>query len=165
MSKIRRCARLTAGTSLVAIGLLHIGWAFGCPWPAKSKTELADAALGSGQTPSPAVAGAIGTGLVVGGLLAGGAGQHSRLAALGRCFLAQALTLRGVLGLIGSSEQATAWVRQHGDIPEALDPEKKSPRFRELDRNLYTPLSLGLAGLITLGNCHRRHRCCGHKGT
>ncbi|WP_377322972.1 DUF3995 domain-containing protein [Pimelobacter simplex] len=64
--RLAAAGRRTSGLGLAAAGALHLVWATGSPWPARSRDTLADAVTGSpaGLPPAPLTA-AVGAGLLV----------------------------------------------------------------------------------------------------
>jgi hypothetical protein len=136
MSSASRASRAAAATGLAAVSAAHVVWAAGSAWPLGDRAALAGAVVGrrDGEMPSS------GACLLVAGLLAlsacsmggeAGSGPPGR-AALARVTVA-VLVLRGAVGLAGRTD--------------LLSPGSSSPRFRALDRRLYSPACLALAGL------------------
>ena len=124
----------TAALGLLAIGGLHVAWGLGSSFPMADRDELADAVVGTDEVPGPlacfAVAGALLTAAAaVSGLPEGRPGLR-RLAVGGTVVV---LSSRGVLGLLGRTD--------------IVSPGSSSTRFRALDRQVYSPLCLALAGL------------------
>jgi hypothetical protein len=132
-------ARLSTGAAAVVMGslsLLHLGWAAGSSWPMGDRRSLTDAVVGrpDGVFPPPAACT-----LVAGALAAGAASvlptetpaAEMRLAGA-RCCTA-AFALRGAAGMCGRTD--------------LFSPGSTSPRFRALDRRIYSPLCLALAVL------------------
>jgi hypothetical protein len=128
-------------TRLAAIGLgaiagLHLAWAQGASWPLSDRSELADAIVGrsGGTVPPPsacvAVAGALS---IASGLVGGYPVVDPRLRRAGARATVVVLGVRGSLGLLGRTD--------------VLSPGSVSPRFRRLDRRIYSPLCLALAAL------------------
>jgi len=128
---VRLTTRLTV-IVLAALSALHLAWAFGSSFPYRSRSELADAVVGTTTVPPFSAC------IVVAGALAAGAAlvadvvpvapKHRRAAIRGMAFV---LGLRGGLGLIGKTE--------------VLVPRSNSERFVRLDRRIYGPLCLGLS--------------------
>ncbi|CCH30761.1 DUF3995 domain-containing protein [Actinosynnema sp. NPDC047251] len=129
-------ALLTA-LALVAIGGLHVVWAFS-PWPLRSREEFASRVVGvpTDRLPSRgltlAVAGllAVAAYLVAarGGLV--GAPGPAWLTVAGAAGVAAVMLLRGAGGLVSSARQDT--------------------EFARLDLRIYSPLCLGLAAATGL---------------
>jgi hypothetical protein len=125
-----------AAVGLGAIGALHLLWAAGASWPLADRSELADAVIGraGGGVPPPsacvAVAGAL---TVASGLVGGHPAVDPRLRRAGARATVAVLGVRGSLGLLGRTD--------------LLSPGSASPRFRRLDRRIYSPLCLTLAAL------------------
>ena len=121
---------------LGAIAGVHLMWAAGSPWPLEHREALADAVIGraAGRVPSPAacltVAGLLG---VAASLVAGRPRWEERVRRVGVIGVVATLATRAGLGLAGRTD--------------LLSPGSDSPRFRELDRRLYSPLCLVLAVL------------------
>lgn len=125
-----------AAAGLVAIAGVHLAWAAGSSWPLHSRAELADAVIGraGGEVPSPAACVAVAGLLCLGaGFLGGGRRGEGSLRALGPWVVVTALAGRGTLGLAGRTD--------------LVSPGSASPRFRALDRRLYSPICLALAVL------------------
>jgi hypothetical protein len=127
----RAASYVTAGV-LAAIGGLHLAWGRGSSFPFGSSDELVDSVIGSGSVPSPracqTVAGAL---FVASALVADVPVAPRRVRQLGRYGVASVLGLRGALGLCGRTD--------------VVSPASTSPRFRAMDRRLYSPLCLALA--------------------
>ena len=139
--RVRSVSAESVSTGVAAIGLgaiagLHVAWAAGSSWPLGDRSELADAVVGraGGEVPPPsaclAVAGAL---TLASGLIGGRPAVDPRLRRGGVRAVVAVLCLRGSLGLGGRTD--------------ILSPGSASPRFRRLDRRIYSPLCLGLAAL------------------
>jgi len=129
--------RAVGTVGLAAVGVLHLIWAAGSPWPASDEAALADSVVGSAHIPrtGPTVGVAV---LALGGAaVVGGAGGASPIARLIRAGAAGALLGRGIAGGVA----ATKLLR----LP---DP---SARFRRLDRVVYRPVCLTLGAAIAMG--------------
>lgn len=125
-----------AAAGLGSIAVLHIVWAAGSSWPLSGRGELADAVVGRehGEVPPPLACLAVAAALAsAAGLLAGGGRLDARLRALGARLVVGVLATRAAAGLSGRTD--------------LLAPGSSSPRFRALDRRLYSPLCLTLAAL------------------
>ncbi|MFB7844305.1 DUF3995 domain-containing protein [Microbacterium sp. NPDC056052] len=136
--------RAVGAVGLAAVGVLHLVWAAGSPWPARDEAALADAVVGSAHTPSvgPTVGVAV---LALGGAaVVGGVGGASPIARLIRAGAAGALLARGIAGGVA----ATKLLR----LP---DP---SARFRRLDRVVYRPVCLTLGAAVAMGMLGRMRR-------
>jgi len=123
--------RLTAGT-LLGIATLHVAWGAGAAFPFTDRDDLADAVIGTTAVPPARVCYAVAGALTAAAALV--LGVPARLPALRRVGLlgvACVLGGRGVLGLAGKTD--------------LVSPASSSPRFRRLDRRLYSPLCLALA--------------------
>lgn len=127
MTPASACTRAAAAL-LAALSALHLAWARGSAWPLAGRRELADAVIGRRDVPSPAACLAVAAALGGGAALLAGGGAPRRQGARA---LVGAFSLRGALGLAGRTD--------------ALSPGSTSPRFRELDRRVYSPLCLTLA--------------------
>ena len=125
-------ARLTAVT-LAGLAALHVAWGAGSSVPFDDRDDLADAVVGTTAVPSQAacfmVAGALSTAAaLVLGLPAG----RPALRRAGLLGVTTVLGGRGLLGVVARTD--------------LVSPGSTSPRFRQLDRRLYAPLCLALAG-------------------
>jgi hypothetical protein len=128
---VRRSTQLTA-TALAGIGLLHVAWGCGSSFPFRTRTDLADAVVGTQAVPSPAACAAVaGLLFAASALVADVPVCPSSLRRAGRRVVAGVLTARGVVGITGRTEM--------------LSPGSTSPRFRILDRRVYSPLCIALA--------------------
>lgn len=130
--------RVVGALGLAAVGVLHLVWAAGSPWPARDAAALADAVVGSAHVPpaGPTVGVAV---LALGGAaVVGGAGGAGPIVGLIRAGAASALIARGLAG----GAAATKALR----LP---DP---SARFRRLDRVVYRPVCLMLGAAVALGS-------------
>jgi hypothetical protein len=123
-----------ASAALASLAGLHLLWATGSPWPLRDHAAFADAIMGHDTFPPPGacvgVAAALATGSALVARWPRGAGRVQRTGAVG---VVRALSVRGVLGIAG---------RTH-----LVSPGSSSPRFRALDRKLYSPLCLTIAAL------------------
>lgn len=129
---------------LAAVGILHLVWAAGSPWPARDSADLADAVVGSAHAPSagPTVGVAV---LALGGAAAvGGAGGAGPIARLVRLGAAAALIARGLVGGVVATR--------------ALRLPDPSARFRRLDRVVYRPVCLTLGAAVAMGSLGRIRR-------
>ncbi|WP_307482270.1 DUF3995 domain-containing protein [Microbacterium trichothecenolyticum] len=115
-------------TALAGVSVLHVMWASGSPWPAKSKKQLGEAVIGSdgpmpGVTPTLVVAG----GTAAAALLASGAlgeGPARRLALRG---MGAVMAMRAVIG--------------GGLALAAMGLPAPGRTFRDLDNRLYRPFA------------------------
>jgi hypothetical protein len=158
---MRRVGTLTASTVLFGLAGLHAAWGAGSPWPAADRQVLADAVIGTGSgtgtgghgsgtsngagtgrhvpgMPGPAACLAVSGALAAAGALTAGwpARRWPRLHRLGTCGVAGVLAGRGALGLAGQTR--------------IVSPLSGSERFLRLDRRVYSPACLALAGLSVL---------------
>jgi len=127
----------TAGSRVAAVTLLgiagvHVAWGRGSSFPFATVEEMHDAVIGRPVSPSPsscyAVAGLL---TVAAAATAGLPSRRSRLRKLAVLGTATVLATRAGFGLSGRTD--------------ALVPGSASPRFRRLDRRIYSPLCLALA--------------------
>jgi hypothetical protein len=129
--------RAAASGGLVAAAMLHAAWGAGSAWPFRDRAALADAVIGAAEVPGPgacfAVSGALG---VAGALAAGWPARYPGLRRAGVSVVAAVLAARGGLGLAGRTG--------------LVSPASVSARFTRLDRRVYSPLCLTLAGLAAL---------------
>jgi hypothetical protein len=125
-------ARVTAVT-LLGLAALHVAWGAGSSVPFDNRDDLADAVVGTTAVPPPAacytVAGAL---MAAGALVLGLPAGRPALRRAGLLGVTTVLGSRGLLGLAGRTDLAS--------------PGSTSLRFRRLDRRLYSPLCLALAG-------------------
>jgi hypothetical protein len=137
-------ARAAASAVLVAIALLHVGWALGSAFPARSRASLSQHVIGVAPR-GDLMPGRVATWVVAAGLLALaacvlalgvelGASAMSGLRAVALTF-AVVFTLRGVGGFFEVS----------------LRPAIRSTPYMKWSRFFYSPLSLLLALLIAVG--------------
>lgn len=138
---VHRSGYATAA-ALVGVATLHSAWGFGAAFPFASQDALADAVVGGPHVPPPLACHAVAAALVVaGGLAADLPVGSSGARKLGRAVVAVALGARGGLGLAG--------------VTDFVSPGSTSPRFRKLDRRLYSPLCL----LLSAGTATATMRC------
>jgi Protein of unknown function (DUF3995) len=123
-----------ASAALAALAGLHLLWATGSPWPLSDRAAFADAVVGrdifSPRVASVGVAAALASGSV---FVAGWPRSAGRVQSAGAAGVVCALSVRGVLGIVGRTD--------------LVSPGSSSPRFRALDRRLYSPLCLTIAAL------------------
>jgi Protein of unknown function (DUF3995) len=138
-ASLHHAARVSAAAALLGIGALHAAWGAGTSWPMATRADLSEAVLGSpglqraGAAACYVVAGALGTGAA---LVAGWPTQLDRSRRVAVAGIAAILAGRGALGLTG---------RTH-----LVSPASTGERFRQLDRRIYAPVCLTLAGLTGL---------------
>lgn len=132
----RHVPRVTVGLVLLGAAALHLNWARGSHWPARSRDELAIVVSGSPELPSPVACAVVGVALTgaATSLLVGPAIPGGRVL---RMMIALGL---GVRGLAGGEIAARAL-----KLPEPL------PRFVTWDRRFYRPLCLLLAVFLAMG--------------
>jgi hypothetical protein len=128
-----------AAAALGGLAVLHAAWGLGAAWPFDDRQALADAVIGRDEVPPPAacwaVAAALGTAAV---LVAGRPRRVPRVRRAAVAAVAAVLSGRGLLGLAGRTD--------------TVSPGSSSPRFRRLDRRVYSPLCLALAALSVSGD-------------
>ena len=128
-------AAATATLGLAGVSALHLVWASGSHWPARSERALADAVAGSRRMPPPAASAVVGVGAAVAAAWVPAA--RGRLGALGTGLIGAGLLARGVAGGVVAAR--------------ALGMPETSRRFRRLDERWYRPLCLvlGTAAMST----------------
>jgi hypothetical protein len=123
--------RLTSA-ALASIAGVHVAWGLGSTFPFATRAELADAVIGSPAVPPPGACYAVATALfAASALVADVRIGPRRVRRLGRQVVGGVLTVRGIAGLAGRTD--------------VLLPGCASPRFRRLDRRIFSPLCLALA--------------------
>jgi hypothetical protein len=136
MQRSRIAADLASG-SLFALAGMHVAWGAGSSWPLPDREALADAVIGGDVVPAPAACYLVGGALATAGaLVAGRPRRHRKLRRLGVLGVVAVLAGRGALGLTGHTS--------------LVSPTATSARFTRLDRQAYSPLCLGLAGLAAV---------------
>jgi hypothetical protein len=145
---LARLAGATAGTALLGIGVLHAAWGAGASWPMRDRADLVDAVVGAddphaldGPHASYLVAVVLGAAAAAVAVRPERLGRTRRTAVAG---IAATLAARGALGIAG---------RTH-----LVSPVSTGRRFRRLDRRIYSPLCLALAGLTALSLTPRARR-------
>jgi hypothetical protein len=127
-----RVIRVVTTVALLVIGALHVLWGRGSTFPFASRDQLNDTVIGRGATPSPSacygVAGLLATAAA---LVAGLPARRSRLRRIGVSVVAAVLGTRSALGLTGRTD--------------LVSPGSSSPRFRRIDKRVYSPLCAALA--------------------
>jgi hypothetical protein len=147
MSNVQRALPLAAGTCLVSIGAIHLAWAAGASWPAADRAQLADRMAGrppEGMPGSLACVGVAALCCTAGALVAGGARRRTPARRIGVATVISVLSVRGVLGLAGRTD--------------LVSPGSNSPRFRTLDRRIYSPLCLTIAAMAVPAAASRAKR-------
>jgi hypothetical protein len=135
--QIRRAGAATASTALLALGVLHAAWGAGSAWPFPDRAALADAVIGASDVPGPVACFAVSGALAAASMLiAGRPAQPPQLRRIGVAGVVTVLAVRGGLGLTGRTR--------------LVSPSSRSGRFARLDRRVYSPLCLALAGLSAL---------------
>jgi len=141
---MRRAGVATASAALFALAGMHAAWGAGSAWPLPDRDALADAVIGAAEVPPPAACFAVSGALAAAGALVAGwpGGRRPAVHRLGTGVVVGVLAGRGVLGLSGRTR--------------LVSPASTSDRFARLDRRVYSPLCLGLAGLSALSLLPRR---------
>jgi hypothetical protein len=134
-----------ASAALAALAGLHLLWATGSPWPLPDRAAFADAVMGHDALPSPAACVRVAAALATGSAFVAGRPRSAcRAQRAGAVGVVSALLVRGVLGIAGRTD--------------LVSPGSSSPRFRALDRKLYSPLCLTIAALAAPA-ARPAHRC------
>jgi hypothetical protein len=136
--QIRRTgAAAAASTALLVLSALHAAWGAGSAWPFPDRAALADAVIGASDVPGPAACFAVSGALAAASaLVAGRPARKPRLRRIGTGGVVAVLAARGGLGLAGRTR--------------LVSPSSQSGKFARLDRRVYSPLCLALAGLSAL---------------
>ena len=136
--QMRRAGIATASATLFALAGLHAAWGAGSAWPLPDREALADAVIGAAEVPPPAACFAVSGALAAAGALVAGwpGGSRPAIRRLGTAAVVGVLAGRGALGLAGRTR--------------LVSPTSTSARFARLDRRVYSPLCLALAGLSAL---------------
>jgi hypothetical protein len=132
--EIRTTAERSAAATLAGLAGLHALWASGSSWPARDRAELADLMAGRAGGPVPPPAACLTVALLLAAASGVVAGRPRRVPVLQRAAaggVAAVLAVRGTCGLVGRTD--------------LVSPGSVSPRFRRLDRRVYSPLCLALA--------------------
>lgn len=138
MTFLRKTAALKAAAALAGIGALHIAWGRGMTYPFKTQEELGKAVFPGDEFPSASACNAVGGALFAASALTAGVGGRTWWARTGRNVVVGVLTARGIAGVTGATRRT---------LPESADVET----FVELDKKIYGPLCLTLAGLVWFG--------------
>jgi hypothetical protein len=142
-----RLAGIIVTTALAGIGALHAAWGAGSSWPMSNRTDLVDAVVGApgshniDSAACYAVAATLGTAAA---MVAGWPKQMDTPRRAAVVAIATALAARGALGLTGHTR--------------LVSPNSTGMRFQRLDRRIYSPLCLTLAGLTAVSLTGNR-RC------
>lgn len=129
---MRRASSCLTSATLAAIAGIHVAWGRGSSFPFANKLALSDAVIGSEAVPSAGACYAVAAALLTASALVVDAPvAPRRVRRLGRRVVGGVLAVRGVAGLLGRTD--------------VLSPGSASPRFRRLDRRVYSPLCLALA--------------------
>jgi hypothetical protein len=136
---VRQAGAVTASGVLFALAGLHTAWGAGSAWPFTDRQALADAVIGAPDVPGPAACFAVSGALAVAGaLVAGLPAGLPVVRRLGVAGVTGVLAGRGALGLAGRTR--------------FVSPSSRSARFAQLDRRVYSPLCLALAGISALSS-------------
>lgn len=137
VTALRVLARIISSTGLLAIGVLHLVWASGRPWPAKNTAELSEAVVGQKiEMPGKAATAVVGVGAIGSGLAASGLLGSCRMLRLPLRLLSFVMLIRGVLG---------------GQVAlKVLRLPKAGAKFIALDEEYYRPFAtlMGVSLLI-----------------
>ena len=124
--------RAATVSTLAGIAALHVAWGRGSTFPFTGREQLNDTVIGRQATPSPAacygVAGLLAT---ASALVAGLPAPTSKVRRAGVCTVAATLGARAALGFSGKTD--------------LVSPGSVSPRFRQMDTRLFSPLCAMLA--------------------
>ena len=129
-----RLGRPAAAGTLAALGVLHVVWATGSPWPARDRHRLAQLVAGTETMPGPARCAAVACGLATSAALVAGVGGEHSIARVARAVVCGAFLVRGGAGLTGTTHHLVSWA------PAA--------EFVRRDRRWYGPLCLGIGAAI-----------------
>jgi hypothetical protein len=123
-----------ASAGLVGLAALHAAWGAGSAWPLHDREALADSVVGRPAVPSPAACATVSALLLTAAaFVAGHPRGLPRVRRTGAAGVAGVFATRAALGLAGRTD--------------LVSKGSTSPRFRELDRRLYSPACLTLAVL------------------
>lgn len=136
-----RIGRITGGLGLGLIGAVHVVWATGSSWPAKTRPELARAVVGSEEMPGVIPSGIVAVGALAAGAVVSGTLGDRGIVRPGRILAAAGLLARGGAGGVLACRLL--------GLPEPAE------TFRRLDARIYRPLCLVL-GLALLIGARRR---------
>lgn len=136
-----RIARGVAGAGLLTAAALHLSWAAGSHWPAKSKEELSDVVTGSPQLPQPAACAVVGVGLVGVSAVVISESRHPLLR-VARAGVALGFLARAAAGGVRTTR--------------ALGLPAPSARFLEWETKLYRPFCVAVAAPLVIDECRRR---------
>jgi hypothetical protein len=120
-----------AGTAttiaLLLAGALHLVWATGSTFPFRSRSALNDTVVGRQVTPGPAQClGVAGLLTCAAGLVASADRRDVPVARAATAIVALVLAIRAAFGFAGRTD--------------LLVPGSDSPRFRRMDRRVYSPI-------------------------
>jgi Protein of unknown function (DUF3995) len=134
---VRQAGSAVASGALFALAGLHAAWGAGSAWPFQDRRALADGVIGGADVPGPAACFAVSGALTAAGaLVAGWPAGRPGVRRIGVTGVAAVLAGRGALGLAGQTR--------------LISRSSVSARFARLDRRVYSPLCLALAGLAAM---------------
>lgn len=134
--------RVLVSATLAAVAALHLAWGRGSPFPFATVDDRNDAVVGRPVTPSPASCHLVALVLAGQATAVLRAASPERRVARALCKgAAGALAVRAGFGFAGHTD--------------ALVPGSNSPRFRRLDRRVYSPL----CALLAAGTFLSARRC------
>lgn len=121
-----------AAITLLGISGLHVAWGRGSSFPFSTNAELTDAVVGNDIVPPPMACYSVAAMLAMAAAaIAGLPSRSSRLRRLAVMGTIAALSTRAAFGFAGRTD--------------VLVPGSASPKFRRLDRHVYSPLCAALA--------------------
>jgi hypothetical protein len=139
-----RAVPLAGAAVLAGLSALHLAWAAGSAWPARSRSELSAVMAGRSEVPGPVACVVVATGLAGAAGLVGGVGGDRPLARLARAGIAAGFVVRGVAGVTGNTRLLVSWT--------------PASRFVRLDRRYYGPLCLAIAATAVRSGLGAGHR-------
>jgi hypothetical protein len=131
--------RLAASAALAGVAVVHVAWGVGSSFPFRDRATLADSVIGDSNMPgSVACHSVAGSLFIASALTADVPWAPRRVRRIGRMVVSAVLTGRGLVGLGGRTY--------------LISPASTSPRFRRLDRAIYSPLCLAIAAGVATGH-------------
>ncbi len=134
---LTRSGRIAGGLGLGLIGAIHVVWATGSSWPARTRPELARAVVGSEEMPGPVPSGIVAVGALAAGVAVSGAAGESGVVRTARVLAAAGVLARGGAGGVLACRLLK--------LPEPGE------TFRRLDARVYRPLCLALGIALLIG--------------
>jgi hypothetical protein len=128
---VGRVSACLTSAALAGIAAVHVAWGLGSSFPFATRAALADAVVGSAVPSGPACYAVAAALAAASALVADVPVGPAHVRRLGRGVVGGVLAVRGFVGLAGRTS--------------ALSAGSTSPRFRRLDRCLYSPLCVALA--------------------